>query len=54
MRLKYFIGAPLREPSETVGAVDLAATLGMMSDEQAHAVQALAVRLQAMLWRLQR
>ena len=39
---------------ETVGAIDLAATLGMMSVEQANAIQALAVRLKAILWRLQR
>ena len=34
-------------------ARDLAATLGMMSEEHAEEIQALAVRLNAMLWRLQ-
>jgi hypothetical protein len=37
-----------------VGAVDLAATLGMMSEEHADAIQVLALRLKSMLWRLQR
>ena len=53
MRRKYFVEAN-NSLHETVGAVDLAATLGMMSMEQANAIQALAVRLKAMLWRLQR
>ena len=52
MRRRYFT---LSENSlcETVGAVDLAATLGMMSAEHAEAIQSLAYRLKAMLWRLQ-
>ena len=52
MRRRYFT---LSQNSlhETVGAVDLAATLGMMSAEHAEAIQALAYRLKAMLWRLQ-
>ena len=51
MRRRYFA---LSQGSlcETVGAVDLAATLGMMSAEQAAAIQSLAVRLKAMLGRL--
>ena len=53
MRRKYFVESN-NSLHETVGAVDLAATLGMMSTEQADAIQALAVRLKAMLWRLQR
>ncbi len=53
MRRKYFVEAN-NSLHETVGAVDLAATLGMMSVEQATEIQALAVRLKAMLWRLQR
>jgi four helix bundle protein len=52
MRRKYFVGAH-NSLHETVGAVDLAATLGMMGEEQADEIQALAVRLKAMLWRLQ-
>jgi four helix bundle protein len=53
MRRKYFVEAH-NSLHETVGAIDLAATLGMMSAEHAEAIQALAVRLKAMLWRLQR
>jgi len=53
MRRKYFVEAN-NSLHETVGAVDLAATLGVMSMEQANDIQALAVRLKAMLWRLQR
>jgi four helix bundle protein len=53
MRREYFVEAP-DSLHETVGAVDLAAALGMMSSERAAAIQALAVRLKAMLWRLQR
>ena len=53
MRRKYFVSAHA-SLHETVGAVDLAATLDMMSDDAAQAIQALAVRLKAMLWRLQR
>jgi four helix bundle protein len=52
MRRKYFVGAH-NSLHETVGAVDLAATLGMMSEEHAEEIQVLAVRLNAMLWRLQ-
>jgi four helix bundle protein len=52
MRRKYFVEAH-NSLHETVGAVDLAATLGMMSREHAEEIQALAVRLKAMLWRLQ-
>jgi four helix bundle protein len=52
MRRKYFIGSHA-SLHETVGAVDLAATLGMMSSEHATKIHALAVRLKAMLWRLQ-
>ena len=52
MRRKYFVGAQ-NSLHETVGAVDLAATLGMMSEGDAEEIQALAVRLNAMLWRLQ-
>jgi hypothetical protein len=37
-----------------VGAIDLASTLGLMTADQATAIQALAVRLKSMLWRLQR
>ncbi len=53
MRRNYFVEAN-NSLHETVGAVDLAATLGMMSMEQATEIQSLAVRLKAMLWRLQR
>jgi four helix bundle protein len=53
MRRKYFVCAHA-SLHETVGAVDLAATLGMMSDDDAQMIQSLAVRLKAMLWRLQR
>ena len=53
MRRKYFVEAH-NSLHETVGAVDLACTLGMMSEEHAAAVQALAVRLKAMLWGLLR
>ena len=52
MRRKYFVSAHA-SLHETVGAVDLAATLGMMSADQAEDIQGLAVRLKAMLWRLQ-
>ena len=53
MRRKYFTEAN-GSLHETAGAVDLAATLGMMGEEQAEAIQLLAVRLKAMLWKLQR
>jgi four helix bundle protein len=53
MRRKYF-ACSYASLHETVGAVDLAATLGMMSDEDAEVIHALAIRLKAMLWRLQR
>ena len=53
MRRKYFVEAN-NSLHETVGAVDLAATLGMMDAEQADAIHVLAIRLKAMLWRLQR
>ncbi len=53
MRREYFVEAS-NSLHETVGAVDLAAALGMISVEQAMEIQALAVRLKAMLWRLQR
>jgi len=53
MRRKYFVEAN-NSLHETVGAVDLAATLGMMDAAQADAIHALAIRLKAMLWRLQR
>src|ERR1700733_14220711 len=43
MRRKYFVGAHA-SLHETVGAIDLAATLGMMSDEDAETIQSLAVR----------
>jgi four helix bundle protein len=52
MRRRYFTLAH-GSLHETVGAVDLAATLGMMQTDQADAIQALAARLKAMLWRLQ-
>jgi hypothetical protein len=44
MRRRYFIGSHA-SLHETVGAVDLASTLSMMSTEHANAIQALAVRL---------
>jgi len=53
MRRKYFVCAN-GSLHETVGAIDLAVTLGMMSEEHGDAIQALALRLKAMLWRLQR
>jgi four helix bundle protein len=53
MRRKYFVTAN-GSLHETVGAVDLAATLGMMSVEQANVIQALALRLKSMLRGLQR
>ena len=53
MRRKYFVEAH-NSLHETVGAVDLAATLGMMNPEHADEIQTLAVRLKAMLWKLQR
>ena len=46
MRRKYFVEAN-DSLHETVGAIDLAATLGMMSIDQANGIQALAVRLKA-------
>lgn len=52
MRRKYFTTAS-GSLHETVGAVDLAATLEMMSAEHAAEIQSLASRLRAMLWRLQ-
>jgi four helix bundle protein len=52
MRRKYFLCAN-GGLHETVGAVDLAVTLGMMSEEHADAIGALAVRLHGMLWKLQ-
>jgi four helix bundle protein len=52
MRRRYFTLAN-GSLHETVGAVDLAATLGMMREEHAVAIQSLAARLKAMLWRLQ-
>jgi four helix bundle protein len=52
MRRRYFTLAR-GSLHETVGAVDLAATLGMMQADQAEAIQSLAARLKAMLWRLQ-
>jgi four helix bundle protein len=52
MRRRYFVTAN-GSPHETVGAVDLAVTLAMMSEEHASAIQALALRLKSMLWRLQ-
>jgi four helix bundle protein len=52
MRRRYFTLA-YGSLHETVGAVDLAAALGMMQADQADAIQALACRLKAMLWRLQ-
>ena len=55
MRRKYFIGAHASLHEAVGGAVDLAATLDMMSDEEApRPIQSLAARLKAMLWRLQR
>jgi four helix bundle protein len=51
MRRKYFVCAN-GSLHETVGAVDLAVTLDMMSEEHASAIQALATRLRAMLWKL--
>jgi four helix bundle protein len=51
MRRRYFTLAN-GSLHETVGAVDLAVTLGMMSTADADTIQALAVRLKAMLWRL--
>ena len=53
MRRKYFVEAH-NSLYETVGAIDLASTLGLMTADQATAIQALAVRLKSMLWRLQR
>jgi four helix bundle protein len=53
MRRKYFVEAH-NSLHETVGAIDLAATLGLVSAEHAAAIQTLAVRLKSMLWRLQR
>jgi four helix bundle protein len=53
MRRKYFASAHA-SLHETVGAVDLAATLGMMSEADAEVIQGLAVRLKTMLWRLLR
>jgi hypothetical protein len=52
MRRRYFTLAS-GSLHETVGAVDLAATLGMMREDQASTIQSLAARLKAMLWRLQ-
>ena len=53
MRRKYFVEAH-NSLHETVGAVDLAAALGMMNPSHADEIHALAVRLKAMLWKLQR
>ena len=53
MRRKYFVEAN-NSLHDTVGAVDLAATLGMMSAEHATEIQALAVRLKTMLVKLRR
>jgi four helix bundle protein len=51
MRRRYFTSSR-NSLHETVGAVDLAATLGMMRHEHAEEIQRLAVRLKAMLGRL--
>jgi four helix bundle protein len=48
MRRKYFVEAN-GSLHETVGAVDLAAAIGAMSEEHVRAIQILAVRLKAML-----
>jgi four helix bundle protein len=53
MRRKYFVSAN-GSLHETVGAVDLAVTLGVMSEEHGDAIQGLVLRLVAMLWKLQR
>ncbi len=53
MRRKYFVEAH-NSLHETVGAIDLAATLGLMSTEHATAIQSLALRLKSMIGRLQR
>jgi len=50
MRRRYF-ALSQNSLHETIGAVDLASTLGLMSAEHAEAIQSLACRLKAMLWR---
>ena len=51
MRRKYFVEAN-NSLHETLGACDLAATLGMMRAEDQAAVQQLGVRIKCMLRRL--
>ena len=53
MRHRYFTGAH-NSLCEAVGAVDLARTIGAVSQEDAAAVQSLGVRLTRMLWVLLR
>jgi four helix bundle protein len=53
LRRKYFVEA-YGSLHETVGAIDLAATLDMMSAEHAKEILALASRLRAMLTKLRR
>ncbi len=48
MRRKYFIMSS-NSLHETIGAVDLAATIEMMSQKDADEIQALGVRLKSML-----
>ena len=51
MRRKYFTNA-YNSLHETLGAMDLAATIEAANSEDVDAIQALGVRLQQMLWRL--
>ncbi len=53
LRRKYFVESR-NSLAETVGAVDLAAAIDAIGDEQAQAVQAIAIRLRRMLGALMR
>ncbi len=48
LRRKYFVQSN-NSLHETAGAIDLAAAIGAVAEEQARAIQALAVRLKQML-----
>ncbi len=48
LRRKYFVQSN-NSLHETAGAIDLASAIGAMTEEQALAIQALAVRLKQML-----
>ena len=53
LRHKYFVESR-NSLAETVGAIDLAAAIGAMSESDADAIQALAIRMRRMLTALLR